>query len=104
MEGGLRGIGGEIITSSEVEQLAQTGLFPFYFNHITNFPPRKGATSQYPHLISKYIWTKVSKNIFFNFCNIALLRFVIQNFFVKNFSEHENNGSAYSLRIMGNCC
>ena len=51
--GWMRGVGGEIITSSEVEQ---TGLFPFYFNHITNFPPRKGATSRYPHLISKYIW------------------------------------------------
>ena len=47
------GVGREIITSSEVEQLLQTGLFPFYFNHITNFPPRKGTTSQYPHLIPK---------------------------------------------------
>ena len=49
------GVGREIITSSEVEQLLQTGLFPFYFNHITNFPPREGATSQYPYLISKFI-------------------------------------------------
>ena len=79
-----RKVGVEIITSSEVEQLAQTGLFPFYFNHITNFPPRKGATSRYPHLISKYIWIEQKQNgtlcLFFKMVrNVIILKNVVFN-------------------------
>ena len=79
-----RKVGVEIITSSEVEQLAQTGLFPFYFNHITNFPPRRGATSRYPHLISKYIWIEQKQKghyaSFFKMVrNIIIFRNVVFN-------------------------